>query len=100
MIRTISKRNGAPARGARQPSLEELFFKMGGFTGAVRRVTARWHRPFNANQVKIAIVRRHLAMIPSDTQIENILEVMAERGRLIRLGDGTYQKPCHLKEAA
>lgn len=84
----------------RGPSLEVLFFKMGGFTGAVRRVISRWGRAFTANQVKVAIVRAHPELLPPQFQIENILAVMVERGSLVQLADGSYQRRHAIKEAA
>lgn len=84
----------------RGPSLEVLFFKMGGFTGAVRRIVSKWDRPFTANQVKVAIVRTHPELLPAQFQIEDILAVMVERGAIVQLADGSYQRPAKLQEAA
>lgn len=82
----------ALTRGTRKgPSLEVLFFKMGGFSGAVRRIIAPWKRPFTANQVKVALVRRHPEMIPGEFQIEDILEWMVVQKRLQRVDERSYQ---------
>jgi len=69
---------------------------MGGFPGAVRRVTGRWQRPFTANQVKVAIVRRHPELIPGEFQIEDILAECVRNGKLERRTDGSFQ---HAKPA-
>jgi hypothetical protein len=75
----------------RGPSLETLIFKMGGFNGAVRRVISKWERPFTANQVKVAIVRRHPELLPANFQIEDILSELARIRNLERVDESTYR---------
>jgi hypothetical protein len=89
-----------PIRRRPSPSLEVLVFKMGAWHGAIRRILAGWHRPFTINQLKIELHRRYPALIPARHQVEDIVKVMVERGALVRLGDGLYQRRELLREAA
>jgi hypothetical protein len=89
-----------PFKRRPSPSLEVLIFKMGAFHGAIRRIVAGWYRPFTINQLKIELHRRHPALIPDRYQVEDIVKDMVERGLLIRLGDGLYQRRELRREAA
>ena len=76
------------------------FLKMGGVTGMVRRIVYRWQRPFTVNQLKVVFHRQHPELMPGDFQIDDIVAFMTERGYLVAMGDGSYQRPQRLKEAA
>jgi hypothetical protein len=89
-----------PIKRRPSPSLEVLVFKMGAFHGAIRRIVAGWNRPFNINRLKIELHRRYPTMIPDRYQVEDIVKVMVERGALIRLGDGLYQRNQARRQAA
>lgn len=73
---------------------------MGGTAGMVRRIIYGWNRPFTINQIKVAFHRRHPGLIPGDFQIEDIIVLMVERGMLVRIGDGYYQRHQNLRKAA
>jgi hypothetical protein len=92
-------RNAPGGDGRRIPSFK-AFLKMGGVTGMVRRIVYRWNQPFTVNQLKVAFHHRHPELIPGDHQIEDIVALMAERRFLIRMGDGSFQRPQIMKEAA
>lgn len=93
------KRN-TPIKRRPSPSLEVLVFKMGAFHGAIRRIVAGWYRPFTLNQLKIELHRRYPTLIPARHQIEDIIKDMVERGRIVRLGDGLYQRQELRRKAA
>lgn len=78
----------------------KAFVKIGGVTGMVRRIVYNWNHSFNVNQLKVAFHRRHPELIPGDHQIDDIVELMLERGFLTNLGDGQYQRVQAMKEAA
>lgn len=63
MRQQVQRFRTAPAKRQRGPSVEEFFFKMGGFTGALRRIINGWERPFTLNQLKIELHRQHPKII-------------------------------------
>jgi hypothetical protein len=85
--------NHASAFTGRRVVTFKAYLKMGGTAGMVRRIIAGWKHPFNVNQMKVTFHRRHPEIIPADRQIDDILAFMAERRQLVRLADGSYQRP-------
>ena len=82
----------APAKRRRGPSVEEFFFKMGGFTGALRRIIRDWERPFTVNQLKIELHRRHPKIIPAEHQVEDIVEWFVFSKQIESIDEGTFRK--------
>ncbi len=92
MIKHVQRNRTALANRRSGPSLEEFFFKNGGFTGAIRRIVRGWERPFTLNQLKVELHRRHPKIIPAEFQVEDIVEWFVFSKQIECLEDGSYRR--------
>lgn len=92
MIKPVYRFRATPATRRRGPSVEEFFFELGGFTGALRRIIRGWQRPFTLNQLKIELHHRHPKIIPAEFQVEDIVEWFVFSKQIEHLNDGSYRR--------
>lgn len=76
----------------RNYDLETLVFKMGGVSGAARRIINSWHRPFSINELKVALHRKHPELIPGDGQIEGVIERMIRSNKITYTADRRFRR--------
>lgn len=86
------------AYSRRGPCLKTLVFKMGGVSGATRRIIFSWRFPFTLNLLKLELRRRHPELIPGDGQIEGVIENLLKNKRLTLIGEGLYQQSEFVEE--
>lgn len=56
--------------------IEHLVFKLGGGTGAVRRLVYRWRGAFSVTLIKAALARRYPLLVPAPFQVEDAFAQM------------------------
>jgi hypothetical protein len=63
--------------------LEFLVFKRGGVAGAIKRLVNRWNGLFSSSGLREALARKYPLLEPAPFQIQDTLEWMERRNKII-----------------